>query len=119
MEEKFIYTEQRPWGEFTTILVEKDCKVKRISVNPGQKLSYQSHNKRQEVWCIVSGEAKVTLEEKNFFLEAGDFVKIGLKEKHRIENVGKKKLKFVEVQTGEYFGEDDIIRYEDDYGRTK
>lgn len=118
MEEKFIYTEKRPWGSFTTVFADKDCKVKQITVEPKQKLSYQSHDKREENWYIISGEAKVVLEGKNIFLKSGDTIKIGLKEKHRIENTGDKKLKFIEIQTGEYFGEDDIVRYEDLYGRT-
>ena len=120
MEEKFIYTEERPWGKFTTLLVREGCKVKEIVVNPKQRLSYQSHSKRKEKWVIFEGIATVTLNERKIVLFPGDSIEIPVNAKHRVENREKKQiLKFIEVQTGEYFGEDDIVRYEDDYGRTK
>ena len=118
MEEKFFYTEERPWGKFTTLLVREGCKVKEIEVNPGQRLSYQSHEKRKEKWVIFEGIATVTLNERKITLYPGESIEIPMKAKHRVENCEKKKkLKFIEVQTGTYFGEDDIIRYQDDYGR--
>lgn len=120
MEERFIYTEERPWGRFTTILVREGCKVKEIEVNPGQRLSYQSHSKRKEKWVVFEGVATVTINDVKYILNPGDSIEIPVGAKHRVENNQKKeKLKFVEVQTGTYFGEDDIVRYEDDYGRTK
>lgn len=118
MEEKFFYTEQRPWGKFTTILVREGCKVKEIEVNPGHRLSYQSHEKRKEKWVVFEGIATVTLNERKIILYPGESIEIPANAKHRVENnEKKKKLKFIEVQTGTYFGEDDIIRYQDDYGR--
>jgi mannose-6-phosphate isomerase len=119
MEEKFIYTEERPWGKFTTLLVREACKVKEIEVEPGHRLSYQSHSKREEQWVVFEGVATVTLEGEVFDLLPGDNIQIPIGAKHRVENKGKKKLKFIEVQTGTYFGEDDITRYSDDYGRNK
>jgi mannose-6-phosphate isomerase len=120
MEEKFFYTEERPWGKFTTLLVREGCKVKEIEVNPGERLSYQSHSKRKEKWVVFEGIATVTLNERVYVLHPGDSIEIPVEAKHRVQNNEKKQvLKFVEVQTGTYFGEDDIIRYEDDYGRTK
>ena len=110
-------TEERPWGKFE-ILVDSDyCKVKRITVNPGGRLSYQYHEKRSESWTIIEGVGTLTLEGKNIDLIAGENIKIPIKAKHRITNNGLQKLVFIEVQTGSYFGEDDIIRIEDDYNR--
>jgi len=119
MEEKFLYTEERPWGKFTTLLAKKTCKVKEIEVKPGHRLSYQSHSKREERWVIFEGVATVTLEGNIYELSPGESIQIEIGAKHRVENRGDKKLKFIEVQTGTYFGEDDIVRYEDDYGRNK
>jgi mannose-6-phosphate isomerase len=120
MEEKFFYTEERPWGKFTTILTREGCKVKEIEVKPGHKLSYQSHEKRKERWVVFEGIATVTLNERKIVLYPGDSIEIPVNAKHRVENCEKKKkLKFIEVQTGTYFGEDDIVRYDDDYGRAK
>lgn len=120
MEEKLIYTETRPWGKFTTILVREGCKVKEIEVEPQQRLSYQSHEKRKEKWVVFEGIATVTLNERETVLYPGDSIEIPVNAKHRVaNNEKKKKLKFIEVQTGTYFGEDDIIRYDDDYGRSK
>lgn len=118
MEEKFFYTEERPWGKFTTLLVREGCKVKEIVVNPKQRLSYQSHSKRKEKWVVFEGIATVTLNEREIVLYPGDSIEIPVNAKHRVANNEKKqKLKFIEVQTGTYFGEDDIVRYQDDYGR--
>lgn len=117
MEERFIYTEERPWGYFTTLYSCESCKVKTIVVNPGHRLSYQSHSKRQEQWIVVEGEAKVTIDGKDKKLKIGQSIKIPLGAKHRIQNDKKEILKFIEVQTGSYFGEDDIVRYQDDYDR--
>ena len=111
-------TEQRPWGSFTVL---EDCqtyKVKRIEVLPGKRLSYQKHEKRAEHWVIVKGEAVVTLEGQEISLSPGHAVDIGRMAAHRIGNPGKDLLTFIEVQRGDYFGEDDIIRLEDDYGRS-
>lgn len=94
-------------------------KVKRIWVEPGQRLSYQKHSRRSEHWIILKGRARVTLQGKEIILGEGDSVDIPVETAHRIENIGENPLSFVEVQRGDYFGEDDIIRLEDDYGRIK
>ena len=115
---KSIEKEERPWGRFFVIHDEKNYKLKRIEVDPGGRLSYQYHKKRSETWTIVEGEALVTLDDKTFNYKAGDTILISQGIKHRVENKGYKKLIFIEVQTGTYFGEDDIVRIEDDYNRS-
>lgn len=112
-----FYTETRPWGSFINILVRENYKVKEIKVNPKQRLSYQSHSKRAEKWIVVEGKASVTLDDKELTLSPGDTVSIDVGQKHRVENKEDVELKFIEIQTGTYFGEDDIVRYSDDYGR--
>jgi mannose-6-phosphate isomerase-like protein (cupin superfamily) len=112
------YIEERPWGKFEILHEGKTSKVKEITVNPGQKLSYQSHEKRNEKWTITQGVGIVTLDGKEQEIKEGDVIRIPAKMKHRIQNTSEDiDLKFIEIQTGRYFGEDDIIRYEDDYGR--
>lgn len=114
---KYTEVEQRPWGSFYVIHDEKNYKLKRIEVNSGQRLSYQYHKKRSETWVIVEGEATVTIEGKIKKYNKGQTVIIPIGAKHRVENNNSNKLIFIEVQTGSYFGEDDIIRLEDDYNR--
>ena len=114
--------ETRPWGYYEVLLDAKDCKVKRITVLPGKRLSLQYHEKRDELWQIISGEAKITLggeglRYEEFELLSQDDFFIFRKQHHRIENIGEENLVFIEIQTGDYFGEDDIIRLQDDYGR--
>ena len=113
------YIEQRPWGSFENLLDEEYCKVKRIVVKPNQRLSYQYHHERTEHWVIVQGEAIVTLDDTEYKYHIGDVVEIPVTTKHRVENKFNKDLIFIETQTGTYFGEDDIVRIEDDYGRNK
>ena len=113
------YIEHRPWGSFENLLDAEYCKVKRIIVKPGQRLSYQYHYKRDECWVIVQGTATVTLDDKIHTFIEGDVVQIEYGTKHRVENKMIKDLIFIETQTGTYFGEDDIVRIEDDYGREK
>ena len=108
---------ERPWGKYFVIEDEAHYKLKRIEVNPGQRLSYQFHHHRQEFWTIVEGEAVVILDEKEIALKYGESIFIPLGSKHRIENRGSELLVFIEVQTGSYFGEDDIVRLQDDYKR--
>ena len=112
-----IKTEERPWGRFFVIHDEPTYKLKRIEVDPGKRLSYQYHHKRSEAWTIVDGVGCITIDgiEKNH--SKGKTVLIPLGVKHRIENKGLEKVVFIEVQTGSYFGEDDIVRIEDDYNR--
>jgi len=110
--------EERPWGRFEVILDTAYFKSKKITVWAGHRLSYQSHTKRAEHWVIVKGEAEVTLNDEIIKLKVGEHVHIPLGAKHRIANYGKEAMEFIEVQTGTYFGEDDIIRYSDEYGRS-
>ncbi len=112
------YKEERPWGSFEILHEEDDLKIKKIIVKPQQRLSLQSHNHRCENWVIKSGEAEMTLDDKVFHLKKEDSVFIPVKSKHRIKNPGNELLVFIEVQLGDYLGEDDIIRYQDDYKRS-
>ena len=108
---------ERPWGKYYVLADEPNFKLKRIEVLPGQRLSYQYHYKRQEAWTIVQGTAKITLDGVDKIYHYGETALIPLEAKHRVENIGKDLLIFIEVQTGTYFGEDDIVRIEDDYER--
>jgi mannose-6-phosphate isomerase len=110
-------TDHRPWGYYEVLSDEPDHKVKRICVYPGKRLSLQRHRRRAEHWFILRGEAVVTLGDREALLHQGESVDIPRGEAHRILNKGSVLLTFIEVQTGEYFGEDDIERIEDDYGR--
>ena len=107
----------RPWGHYEVIQETSMHKVKCIWVKPGSRLSYQKHQKRSEHWFIVSGIADVILEGVEFKKHAGETVDVALGELHRIGNSGTEDLVFIEVQTGTYFGEDDIERVSDDYTR--
>ena len=110
--------EQRPWGSFTVLDDEMfDHKVKRIVVAPGQRLSYQNHAKRSEHWFVVNGHATVILDGEVIELAPGGSVDIGIGQAHRCENRGTTPVVLIEVQHGTYFGEDDIVRFEDDFGR--
>ena len=114
---KYINYEKRPWGVFYVIHDEDNYKLKRIEVDPSKRLSYQYHQKRSEVWVIINGYGTITLEGEEKECSNGQIIKIQKGMKHRIENKGNEKLVFIEVQTGDYFGEEDIIRIEDDYNR--
>lgn len=107
----------RPWGRYEILDDGAGYKVKRITVDPGQRFSYQRHGKRSEHWTIVDGEALVTLEGTALRLSSGQTVTIPVGAKHRAKNEGSAPLVFIEVQVGQYLGEDDIERFEDDYGR--
>ena len=110
--------DERPWGSFTVLDDELfDHKVKRIVVAPGKRLSYQKHAKRAEHWFVVSGTATVVLDGVERDLVPGDSIDVGLGQAHRCENRGEVPVVFIEVQHGTYFGEDDIVRLEDDFGR--
>lgn len=109
--------ESRPWGIYEVLLDSPEYKVKRISVNPGQKLSYQYHYKRREQWTVVKGTLTIILDGEKVFRETGESIKIPLGAKHRAWNETDEIVQFIEVQTGTYFGEDDIVRIEDDYNR--
>ena len=109
----------RPWGYFENISSNKNHKIKKLTVMPGKKLSLQSHSKRSEHWVVISGIAKVTQNEKEFILNKNESTFIPVNVKHRLVNTSKVPLIIIEVQTGKYFGEDDIKRFEDVYGRIK
>jgi mannose-1-phosphate guanylyltransferase/mannose-6-phosphate isomerase len=111
-------TVHRPWGSYTILEDEVDCKVKRLIVKPGQILSLQKHQRRSEHWTMVSGTAKVRVGDKEFLLEANQSTYIPINTLHRLENPTDKDIAMIEVQCGDYFGEDDIERFEDIYGRT-
>jgi len=111
------YKEERPWGSFEIFHEEDNLKVKRIIVKPGKRLSLQSHKHRSENWVITEGNAVVTLDDEELPLGPTESVFIPAGAKHRISNPGKEQVTFVEVQTGSYLGEDDIVRYEDDFNR--
>ena len=106
-----------PWGRWEVLLDEPTYKVKRITVLPGKRLSYQKHFRRNEHWMVVEGKGMVTIDGKEIHIEKEDAVDIAREAAHRITNVGDEDLTFIEIQQGEYFGEDDIIRLEDDYER--
>lgn len=109
--------EERPWGKFEVLRDTDKFKSKVIEVQPGQQLSLQSHAKREEHWVVVQGQGEVVLNDKTIPMQAGSYIHIPLGAKHRMRNTGKEPVVFVEVQTGSYFGEDDIVRYQDDYKR--
>ena len=109
--------EERPWGYFHILRDTGTCKVKEICVYPGHRLSYQYHHHRSEQWLIVEGIGTLTLNEEKIQVKAGRYILIPKMMRHRIENSGVSDLLFIEVQTGDYFGEDDIVRLADDYDR--
>tara|TARA_Y100001935_G_scaffold221297_1_gene195448 strand:- start:554 stop:910 length:357 start_codon:yes stop_codon:yes gene_type:complete len=117
MKNKKINNSERPWGRYFVIEDNKNYKIKRIEVNPKSRLSYQYHMKRSESWTIIEGQGIVTLDGVEQKVSAGESIKINKEAKHRILNPNDTILVFIEVQTGTYFGEDDIVRIEDDYNR--
>ena len=110
--------DERPWGNYTVLSDEDDHKVKRIVVHPGKRLSYQTHARRAEHWYVVSGTATVTLDGTDHQVGPGQAVDIAQGMAHRCANEGGEDVVFIEVQRGDYFGEDDIVRLEDDFGRS-
>jgi len=110
--------DQRPWGTYTVLEEDRGFKVKRIEVLPGKRLSYQKHSQRAEHWFVVEGTAKVTLDDEEILVRAGESIDIAIGAAHRVENPGDENLVFIEVQRGNYLGEDDIIRLQDDFGRS-
>lgn len=110
-------TVHRPWGSYTVLEDADDCKVKRLTVKPGHVLSLQLHHRRSEHWTVVEGTAKVRVGEKEFLLERNQSTYIPMNTVHRLENPTDRDIHLIEVQCGDYFGEDDIVRLEDRYGR--
>lgn len=111
-------TELRPWGSFTVLEEGKGYKIKRIEVKPGHRLSLQMHHHRSEHWIVVSGTAKVTCGDQELLLTTNKSTYVPPCTSHRLENSGVIPLILIEVQNGEYLGEDDIVRFQDDYSRT-
>lgn len=108
----------RPWGSYDSLDSGERFQVKRIKVKPGEKLSLQMHHHRAEHWVVVSGSANITIGEETYLVTENESVYIPIGEKHTLENPGKIQLELIEVQTGSYLGEDDIVRFTDRYGRT-
>ena len=111
-------TVHRPWGTYTVLEEGERFKIKRIEVKPGGRLSLQMHYHRSEHWVVVSGTAKIVNGDQELFLTTNQSTYIPCGHKHRLENPGSIGLVMIEVQSGEYLGEDDIVRFEDIYGRT-
>ncbi len=112
-----IKLEVRPWGQYEVLLNDDNVKVKRITVNPNSRLSYQYHDKRREQWTVVKGNLTIVLDDEKVFRQPGESIHIPLGARHRAWNETDDEVIFIEVQTGTYFGEDDIVRLEDDYAR--
>lgn len=111
--------EKRPWGHYKILLDSKNCKVKEIVVKKGQRLSYQYHVHRAEVWTVTKGNLTIVLDGEKVFRKYGESIKIPRGAQHRAWNETNKEVRFIEVQTGTSFDEDDIIRLEDDYFRVE
>ena len=109
--------EDRPWGHFEVLADEPDHKVKRLTVLPGKRLSLQRHQRRMEHWYFIAGQGSVRIGDQEIVVAAGSTVDIPTRTLHRIANPGDEPLVLIEVQRGDYFGEDDIERFEDDFGR--
>jgi mannose-6-phosphate isomerase len=109
---------ERPWGSYVVLDENTSYKIKRIEVKPGERLSLQKHHHRSEHWIVVSGIAKVTCGDQSFFVNVNESTFIPIGQNHRLENPGKIALVIIEVQSGEYLGEDDIVRFDDDYNRS-
>ena len=107
----------RPWGSYTSLIESENWLVKKIEVNPGAQLSLQMHNHRAEHWVVVSGKAAIQVNEKHLSLTDNQSTFIPLKAKHRLKNPSTKVLTLIEIQSGDLISEDDIIRFNDDYGR--
>lgn len=110
-------SETRPWGHYEIIQESPQYKIKKIVVLPGKRLSLQRHQFRSEHWTIIEGTGLVTLNDQQITVSGGSTIHVGLNDIHRVHNTGTQNLVFIEIQTGTYFGEDDIERLEDDYGR--
>ena len=118
-EKKHSALENRPWGGYIVLLDEPTHKVKKLIINPKKRFSLQYHHKRTETWTIVKGKVEITIGDKKRVYSYGETVSVPVGTKHRIENAGNEDAEIIEVQTGTYFGEDDIVRLEDDFGRVK
>ena len=117
MKEEDAQTEQRPWGGYTTLAQGRGYKIKRITVDQGQSLSLQYHHHRSEHWVVASGCAMVELGEEREVAHPGEYRFIPARATHRLSNMGDEQLVLIEIQCGDYLGEDDIVRLADTYGR--
>jgi len=108
---------ERPWGSYTVLEENRNYKIKRIEVMPGHRLSLQMHHHRSEHWIVVSGTAKVTCGDREYIVNVNESTFIPVGKVHRLANPGLIPLIIIEVQSGEYLGEDDIVRLQDDYHR--
>jgi len=111
--------DDRPWGSYTVLETGPAHKVKRIVVAPHMRLSYQIHGRRAEHWFVIQGRGRATLNGARIHVSPGATVDVATGVAHRIENIGDGELVFIEVQYGDYFGEDDIVRLDDDFGRAE
>lgn len=112
-------SEHRPWGYFVVLEDTRRCKVKRLVVHAGRRLSLQKHLRRAEHWTVVRGAPHVTVGDRTWQATVGETVEVPVGVVHRIANHGTEDVEIIEVQTGSYFGEDDIVRLSDDYGRVE
>ena len=108
---------ERPWGHYEVISLESNYQIKKLVVLPGEELSYQSHKYRAEHWLVVEGVPTVTLDGVKREVSPGESVFVEVGQKHRISNFTTSKISIIEIQFGDYLGEDDIVRYSDNYGR--
>lgn len=108
---------EKPWGNYQVFHREPGIQVKRIELKPGLRFSLQKHLKRSEKWVVIKGSGTATVGERTIAIEPGSFLEVACGQKHRMHNTGKVPLVFVEVQFGDYLGEDDVVRFEDDFGR--
>ena len=111
-------SDKRPWGGYRVIHREPGIQVKRIEIKQGLRFSLQKHSKRAEKWIVLSGTGLATVGEKEIPVEKGSFLEVLCGQVHRMQNTGKEPLVFIEVQFGEYLGEEDIVRLADDFGRS-
>jgi mannose-6-phosphate isomerase len=109
--------EERPWGNYTVLHTDENCQVKKLVVNPGKRISLQNHKFRAEHWFIVSGHGTAEVDGREINVVPGDSIDIPMGSKHRISCAKESSLVFIEVQTGSSFAEEDIVRYDDDFGR--
>ena len=112
-----MHEETKPWGNYRVLHEEKGIQVKRVELKPGCRLSLQKHARRSEKWTVISGSGVATLGANEVPARKGSFIDVPVGEVHRIHNTGSVPLVFIEVQFGDYLGEDDIVRLEDDFGR--
>lgn len=116
---RWFRTWRRPWGQYEVLRDTPEFKAKIITVDRHSRISYQYHHKREEYWLILSGQGSVTLNDKTISVFPGTGIHIQKGDQHRIENTGYEPLIFFELQLGDYFGEDDIVRLKDDYNRVE